>query len=82
MLWDGADSLVIRAAHHLSDQYRQQVRIPPSKAEQRRKADGTYAVEVIDLSREPLADPELVAAEDRIRFSARPYGSLESSSER
>ena len=55
MLWDGTDSLVIRAAHNLSDHYRQQVKIPRSKVERRRKMDGTYAAEVIDLSREPLA---------------------------
>ena len=61
MLWDGTDSLVIRAAHHLSDHYRQEVKIPRSKVERRRKIDGTYAAEVIDLSRDPLAAPEMAA---------------------
>jgi hypothetical protein len=63
MLWDNTDSLVIKAAYHLSDHYKRRVKIPRSKVEQRRKADGTYVAEVIDLDRDPLAPQELVASE-------------------
>jgi serine phosphatase RsbU (regulator of sigma subunit) len=73
MLWDNKrENLVIEKGHGLSPGYMSALRIPRARVESKQKADGSYHPAVIDLRREPLADPELVSQEGLCQVLSAP----------